>query len=146
MSDQNAAFQPIIEELQRFTEGLRNLHADVTLMRNDVTVLGTEIPDRLQRLQTLVEEGLSRVRAEASTDLARTRAEIMDRIDRLQGTIELMRDDARVNWATADNAMSRLRNTREDLEGLQAQISAMERRYQTLAALVEELRRQQPPA
>jgi hypothetical protein len=115
-------------------------------MRNDVVIQGTEISGSLQRLQTLVEEGLSRVRAEAGTDLARTRAEIMDRIDRLQGTIELMRDDARVNWATADNAMSRLRNTREDLEGLQAQISAMERRYQTLAALVDELRKQQPSA
>jgi len=37
--------------------------------------------------------------------LLRVRGEIMDRIDRLQETVELVRSDARVNWATADTAI-----------------------------------------
>jgi chromosome segregation ATPase len=80
------------------------------------------------------------------SEQVKTRAEIMDRIDRLQGTVELVRDDARVNWATADwatadTAINRARNSREDIDHLQKQITAMQRRYQTLEAVLEELRK-----
>jgi chromosome segregation ATPase len=78
---------------------------------------------------------------ELRSELLKTRAEIMGRIDRLQGTVELVREDARLNWATADTTINRTRNSREDIDDLQKQIAAMQRRYQTLEALVEELRK-----
>jgi septal ring factor EnvC (AmiA/AmiB activator) len=90
----------------------------------------------LQELRALVEN----IRSEQS----KTRIEIMDRIDRLQTTIEMVREDARVNWATADTAINRAKNSRADIDDLQGQISAMERRYQTLAAVVDELRKSEP--
>jgi hypothetical protein len=71
----------------------------------------------------------------------KTRSELMARIDRLQETVELVRDDVTVNWATANTAINRARNSREDVDDLQRQISAMERRYQTLASLVDGLRK-----
>jgi hypothetical protein len=64
----------------------------------------------------------------------------MDRIDRMQGTIDMLREDMRVNWGTADFAISNSKNVRGDVDMLLTLISQMERRHQTLAAQVEELR------
>ncbi len=68
------------------------------------------------------------------------RTQIMDRIDRLQGAVEGLRDDSRVNWATAENAVDKTKALRIDVDGLHDIIRAMERRHQTLANMVEELR------
>jgi chromosome segregation ATPase len=111
------------------------------------------VATRVESVATRVESVATRVES-VSTQLAgyeqrfdtlagallRVRGEIMDRIDRLQETVELVRSDARVNWATADTAINRARNTREDIDDLQKQIAAMERRYQTLASVVDGLR------
>ena len=75
---------------------------------------------------TIIETGLQELRAttqQISSEQSKTRSEIMDRIDRLQETVELVRDDARVNWATADTAINRVRNSREDIDDLQKQIA-----------------------
>jgi mRNA-degrading endonuclease toxin of MazEF toxin-antitoxin module len=72
--------------------------------------------------------------------LTQIRTEIMARIDRLQGTVELVREDGRVNWATADTALNRAKNYREKIDSLTLTLSVMERRYQTLMAMVQELR------
>jgi hypothetical protein len=69
------------------------------------------------------------------------RSEIMDRIDRLQETVEIVRDDVRVNWATADTAINRARSSREEIDDLQKVIAAMERRFQTLASIVDGMRK-----
>ena len=87
---------------------------------------------RLEHLETRLEH--------LEAGQTKIRAEIMDRIDRLQGTVELVREDSRVNWATADTAMNRVRNSRQDIENLLAMITAMERRHQVLAAIVDGLR------
>jgi chromosome segregation ATPase len=100
----------------------------------------------LQELRASVEElrasdDVLRASVERLTlEHPKTRSELMARIDRLQETVELVRDDLTVNWATANTAINRARNSREDVDDLQKQISAMERRYQTLTSLMDGLR------
>ncbi len=55
-----------------------------------------------------LEEKLTATQAEQT----RMRVEIMNCIDRLQEKVELVREDARVIWATADTAINRPRNDR----------------------------------
>jgi hypothetical protein len=94
----------------------------------------------LQELRPSIEELRASVE-KLTLEQLKTRSELMARIDRLQETVELVRDDVTVNWATANTAINRARNSREDVDDLQRQISAMERRYQTLASLVDGLRK-----
>jgi chromosome segregation ATPase len=101
---------------------------------------GFAVLKKLHEQTTAAIQELRDVTAELGAAQSRMRSEIMSRIDRLQETVELLRDDARVNWATADTAINRARNAREAIDDLQKQISAMERRYQTLASLVDGLR------
>jgi len=68
------------------------------------------------------------------------RVSVMERIDRMQGTIDMLREDMRVNWGRADFAISNSKNVRGEVDMLLTLISQMERRHQTLAAQVEELR------
>jgi chromosome segregation ATPase len=104
---------------------LSSLQTNVSSLQTDVSGLQTSVGDSIQRVVA---------------DQTRLRVEVMARIDRLQTTIELIREDARVNWATADTALSRVKNYREEIDHLTAIIAAMERRHQTLAAVVDELR------
>jgi chromosome segregation ATPase len=113
--------------------GVQELRQDFATMQTDVR----ELRNDLRALRTTT-EGIS-------AEHSRTRSEIMSRIDRLQETVELTRDDARVNWATADTAINRVRNSREDIDDLQKQIAAMERRYQTMASVVDGLRKPAKP-
>lgn len=75
-------------------------------------------------LPTMIAEAVAPVREE----LIKIRAEIMDRIDRLQGTVDLVREDSRVNWATANTAFNRNLSNRDDMDSVLQTIAAMERR------------------
>jgi len=113
-------------QFQRDVLGLlSSLQTNVSSLQTNVSGLQTSVVDSIQRVVA---------------DQTRLRVEVMARIDRLQTTIELVREDARVNWATADTALSRVKNYREEIDHLTAIITAMERRHQTLAAAVDELR------
>jgi hypothetical protein len=94
------------------------------------------IRSELSELDNVIKDTLGHIVA----DQVGIRTEIMARIDRLQATVDLVREDARVNWATADTAMNRVKNYREEIDNLTAMISAMERRYQTLSSIVDGLR------
>jgi chromosome segregation ATPase len=118
---------------------LSSLQTNVSSLQTNVSSLQTNVSSlqtNVSGLQTSVVDSIQRVVA----DQTRLRVEVMARIDRLQTTIELVREDARVNWATADTALSRVKNYREEIDHLTAIITAMERRHQTLAAAVDELR------
>jgi uncharacterized phage infection (PIP) family protein YhgE len=118
-----------LDEGQTLTRtGLDQLDAGQTLMRTRL--------DQLDAGQTLMRTRLDQLDA----GHGKVRAEIIDRIDRLQETVELVREDARVNWATADTAMNRARTSRDEIDGLMAMIAAMERRHQTLSAIADGLR------
>jgi chromosome segregation ATPase len=113
-------------QFQRDVLGLlSSLQTNVSSLQTNVSGLQTSVVDSIQRVVA---------------DQTRLRVEVMARIDRLQTTIELVREDARVNWATADTALSRVKNYREEIDHLTTIITAMERRHQTLAAVVDELR------
>ena len=98
-----------------------------------------QLETRLERLETRLERLETRL-DQLEAGQIKIRTEIMDRIDRLQGTVELVQKDSRVNWATADTAMNRVWNSREDIDNLLAMITAMERRHQLLAAIVDGMR------
>jgi hypothetical protein len=100
-----------------------------------LSALQTDV-SALQVGQSALGESIHQVAA----DQTRLRVEVMARIDRLQTTVEVVREDARVNWATANTAMDRVKSYRSDIDHLTEIISAMERRHQTLAAIVDELR------
>ncbi|MEA2769920.1 MAG: hypothetical protein QOD93_2882 [Acetobacteraceae bacterium] len=132
-----ATMQTDVRELR---QDFATMQTDVRELRQDSTTVRTgvqELRNDLQALRTTT-DGIS-------AEHSRTRSEIMSRIDRLQETVELTRDDARVNWATADTAINRVRNSREDIDDLQKQIAAMERRYQTMASVVDGLRKPAKP-
>jgi chromosome segregation ATPase len=125
--------QDLRQDFATMQTGVQELRQDFATMQTDVR----ELRNDLRALRTTT-EGIS-------AEHSRTRSEIMSRIDRLQETVELTRDDARVNWATADTAINRVRNSREDIDDLQKQIAAMERRYQTMASVVDGLRKPAKP-
>jgi chromosome segregation ATPase len=125
--------QDLRQDFATMQTGVQELRQDFATMQTDVR----ELRNDLRALRTTT-EGIS-------AEHSRTRSEIMSRIDRLQETVELTRDDGRVNWATADTAINRVRNSREDIDDLQKQIAAMERRYQTMASVVDGLRKPAKP-
>jgi chromosome segregation ATPase len=106
-----------------------SLQAGQSSLRTDLSELGSSVGDSIRQV---------------AADQTRLRVEVMARIDRLQTTIELVREDARVNWATADTALTRVKNYREEIDHLTAIITAMERRHQTLATVVDGLRDRKP--
>jgi hypothetical protein len=118
---------------------LRSLSDAVVAMSGELQGLGQSVSRTLHTtLLPIFDDMVTQLREEQ----VKTRAEIMDRIDRLQGTVDLVREDSRVNWATANTAINRNLTSRDDIDGLLNTIQAMERRHQTLAAMVEELRQQ----
>ena len=129
----------LLHSLMDIARVMNVLDDGVKATLSKLDTLGTTLNQRFLLFQTALRE-LRANAQEISSEQSKTRSEIMSRIDRLQETVELVRDDARVNWATADTAINRARNSRQDIDDLQKQIGAMERRYQTLAALVDGLR------
>jgi hypothetical protein len=139
MSDNStiaAALQTITASVQALGEMQAEASAQMSLVRSELVARF----DQLDKAQSEIVDQLDKTQSEVFDQLHQTRSEIMDRIDRLQGTVELVREDARVNWATADTAMNRVKNSRDDIDGLLKLIQTMERRYQTLASIVDELR------
>src|SRR5438105_99065 len=68
-----------------------------------------------------------------------TRAAIMDRIDRLQNLLGLLRDDIGVNFGRADRAVDAVLGVRREVEALGREVTAMERQIQGLQSQMREL-------
>ncbi len=147
------AENPLTEVLELSRENgrrLTTLHTDVGELLATLPALQKSVSALSEGFQGLRDEvselsasqsKLSASQSKLSASQSKLRSEIMDRIDRLQETVEFVRDDARVNWATADTAINRARKSREDIDDLLKMIAAMERRFQTLASLVDGLRK-----
>jgi uncharacterized coiled-coil DUF342 family protein len=132
-----------VNQQTKITRVMQELGARMDVLLNRVQSIVTSQDQQFSTLQEL-RASVDVLRASVerlSLEQPKTRSELMARIDRLQETVELVRDDLTVNWATANTAINRARNSREDVDDLQKQISAMERRYQTLASLVDGLRK-----
>jgi len=95
MSDDAA--NPLIEVLK----SLQDIKGSVSALHEGVRPYLSSIQTTLQEFRATTEK--------ISSDQSKARSEIMSRIDRLQETVELVRDDARVNWATAASEQSKTR-------------------------------------
>jgi predicted nuclease with TOPRIM domain len=136
------SIRPIIVEQIELRDSVRQIGADQIELRDSVRQIGADqvgLRDSVRQIGADQVELRDSIR-QVGADQTRLRVEVMARIDRLQATVDLVREDARVNWATADTAMNRVKNYREEIDHLTAMISAMERRYQSLAAVVDDLR------
>ena len=69
------------------------------------------------------------------------RGMLLAKMDGLQGTMDLVRQDTRNAWNTADFSISNSRHAREETDKLLGLISSMQRQQQLLTSQVEELRR-----
>ena len=69
------------------------------------------------------------------------RTSVFSKLDRVQGTIELVKEDINVNFASSYTAVSNARSGREETENLAQIVYAMQRQYKLLAAQLEELRK-----
>ena len=72
-------------------------------------------------------------------ELIKVRTEIMARIDRMQSTMDSVREDVAVNMAAAGTAMNNVRNIRSDFENLFDMVMTMHRQQMKLTERVDEL-------
>ena len=117
------------------------LHTEVVGARAEVAGLCAEVADlraevaglrnRLDKLEIEV--------ASLRSDLYSTRSAIMDRIDRVQGTVDQLRSEMTVNWATADNAIRKARVNQDEVREVYDLFAAMQRQVQVLTERVNHL-------
>ena len=73
-------------------------------------------------------------------DAGETRAAIMARIDRLQGRVDTVHGDIRVNLARADRAEARSRGLEDIVNARADEITGMQRQIQHLQTEIRDLR------
>jgi len=100
----------------------------------------------LQAIQTVREDLLPVVHVlpivqKLATDLDRLRVVALGKLDGLQGTVDLVRQDVRNSWSTADFAITNSRHVREETDKVLSLISTMQRQQQLLTSQVDELRK-----
>lgn len=88
-----------------------------------------------------VMQGLNTNLVELSTDVSKLRSVMLGKLDGLQGTVDLVRQDVRNSWSTADFAITNSRNAREETDKVLSLISTMQRQQQLLTSQVDELRK-----
>jgi chromosome segregation ATPase len=135
----------VVTSVQEFAEHRAHLTATRAELQSILADTKTAMASMSADLPKKISDEILPRLDQVSRDQMRIRAEIMERIDRLQGTVELVREDGRVNWTTADTALNRAKNYREEIDNLTTTLSAMERRYQTLMSMVQELRDEKKP-
>lgn len=118
---------------ERASQQQASLHAKLDNMASSVTRL-TEVVDALR---TRVEARNAQF-TEAHSEL---RTSMFSKLDRLQGTISLVKEDINVNFASSHNALSNTRSLRSDTQDLADVVFAMQKQYKLLAAQLEELRK-----
>ena len=124
------ALQGVADTLSFGITGVREV---LDTQRERLKVLNTDVLPALEIIK------LSLGNLEGQID--KLRGVMLGKIDGLQGTTDLVRQDVRNSWQTADFAISNSRNVRDDVEQIQTLISTMQRQYQLLASQVEVLRK-----
>jgi chromosome segregation ATPase len=80
------------------------------------------------------------LRSEFPAELGKTRADIMERVDRLQHAVTLIRDDVAVNMGAVEASSRVNENTRADLRTLGEQVSVMWKQLKQLQSEMREVR------
>jgi hypothetical protein len=70
----------------------------------------------------------------------RLRADLMERMDRLQHAVDLVRDDITVNYGSSDNALRIAKGASDEVRGLGEILTTMRRQITRLQTDVEQLR------
>ncbi len=99
--------------------------------------LFAENSTNLKRVSEQILPLMDRIVSEQAT----LRAVLLGKMDGFQGTMELVREDTRNAWGTADFAIVNSRDAREESDKLVSLISVMQRQQQRLASQVGDLRR-----
>jgi chromosome segregation ATPase len=110
-------------------DAIGTLRSEVGALRSEVGTLRSDVTTEIGALRS--EIGTLR------SEHVETRTAIMGRVDRVQESVEQLRNEMKVNWATADTAIRRVRGAEDEARGLYDLIAAMQREIQTLAARVD---------
>lgn len=119
----------------------------VTERQNDLRVVTDDIIPILNNAVLTLNKSVEftgeihKIQKELSADLNKMRGLMLGKIDGLQGTMDLVRQDVRNSWQTADYAINNSSNVHDEVKQLRKIISTMQTQYQLLASHVEVLRR-----
>ena len=109
---------PVLAALARLEAGQTRLEADITSLKGEQ----------------------ARLRSDFLAELGKTRADIMERVDRLENAVTLIRDDIAVNMGAVDAVERANDNTRADVRTLGEQMSVMWKQIKQLQSEMREVR------
>jgi chromosome segregation ATPase len=119
-------------ELTRVSDQLNRLSGDVTGLSGDVTRLSGEVTR------------LSGETTRLGGEQIRLRIDMMERFERVENHLTVIREDIGVNMGRADRAHLAADNTRDEMHALSGQVQSMERRQRTLSLRMDQI--DKPPA
>ncbi len=106
---------------------LARLEAGQAALRGDLS--------RLEAGQAALRDDLSRLKSglgALGNELAATRSALMDRIDRAQHSVDLLRDDIVVNYGAADRTQRIAKGASDETRALADEVRAMQRQIAKL--------------
>jgi len=112
-------------ELTRVSDQLNRLSGDVTGLSGEVTRLSVET-------------------TRLGGEQIRLRIDMMERFERVENHLTVIREDIGVNMGRADRAHLAADNTRDEMHALSGQVQSMERRQRTLSLRMDQI--DKPPA
>jgi len=112
-------------ELTRVSDQLNRLSGEVTGLSGDVTRLSVET-------------------TRLGGEQIRLRIDMMERFERVENHLTVIREDIGVNMGRADRAHLAADNTRDEMHALSGQVQSMERRQRTLSLRMDQI--DKPPA
>jgi chromosome segregation ATPase len=113
-----------------------DLRTEMTDLRTEMTDLRTEMTD----LRTEMTARMDELRLETRSSITELRVAVMDQIDRLQHTVELVKDDITVNYGMSDRVERLARAAQEETRALGGVVRAMQRQIARLKTDVDQLR------
>src|SRR5580658_4617832 len=123
---------PILSALTRLEAGQTTLRSDVTALRSDLTALRSDLT-ALRSDLTARMDGLE-------TGQIKLRVDLMERMDRLQYSLDQTKDDIGVNYGTAERTERIAQAASDEGRALALVVRVMQRQIARLQTDVEALR------
>jgi len=131
------AVRSVSQELSASSERANQQQASLHAKLDNLLSNTRQLNEAVDALRTRVDAKNTQF-TEAHNEL---RTSIFSKLDRIQGTIDLVKEDINVNFASSHTALSNSRPGRQETENLAQMIYAMQRQYKLLAAQLEEMRK-----